>query len=152
MTACEMTATRHDLRAGAVRLSYMEWLGEGPPLLLLHGITSNAMAYWQAGPALAARGHHVFALDMPGHGQSDMSAAHDPDSIATLAGALIAARDLRAVTLIGHSWGGATALALAGGAHPARSRLARVVLIDPALAMSPERGREMLPSFSEGVG
>lgn len=152
MTPCEMTATRHELRAGPTRLSYLEWAGDGPPLLLLHGITSNAMAYWQAAPALAAAGYHVFSLDMPGHGLSDMSAGHDPDSIAALAGALIDARGLRGVTLIGHSWGGATALALAGGEHPARAALARVVLIDPALAMSAARGREMLPNYMVGVG
>ncbi|HMQ31003.1 MAG TPA: alpha/beta fold hydrolase, partial [Chloroflexaceae bacterium] len=56
------------------------------------------------------------------------------------------------VTLIGHSWGGATALALAGGAHPARAALARVVLLDPALAIDPARGPALLPTYLEGVG
>ncbi len=124
----------------------------GPPLLLLHGVTSSAATYWRAAPALAARGYHVFALDMPGHGESDLSPEHTIDSIAALAGALIVARDLGGVTLIGHSWGGATALALASGAHPARAALARVALIDPALSIDPQRGREMLPSYLEGVG
>jgi pimeloyl-ACP methyl ester carboxylesterase len=149
---CEIHATRSYLQAGTVRLSYLEWAGAGPPMVLLHGITSSAVTLWQVAPALAALGYHVFALDMPGHGESDMSAAHDIDTIAGLAGDLIVARELRGVTLIGHSWGGATALALASGDHPARASLARVVLEDPALGMNPERGREMLPGFLEGVG
>jgi pimeloyl-ACP methyl ester carboxylesterase len=109
------------------------------------------VAFWQTAPALAAHGYHVFVLDMPGHGESDVSIAHDIDTIAGFASALIIARELREVTLIGHSWGGATALALASGGHPSRAALARVVLIDPLLGMSPERGREVLPGFLEGV-
>jgi pimeloyl-ACP methyl ester carboxylesterase len=152
MMSCQIDARRSTIEAGPTRLSYLEWAGDGPPLLLLHGITSSASAFWQAAPALAALGHHVFALDMPGHGESDVSAAHTPDDIAALAAALIVGRGLRGVSLIGHSWGGATALALASGDHPARPALARVALIDPALSMSPERGRERLPAYLEGLG
>jgi hypothetical protein len=38
---------------------------EDPPVLLVHGVTSNAGIWWRIGPALAAAGHHVIALDMP---------------------------------------------------------------------------------------
>jgi pimeloyl-ACP methyl ester carboxylesterase len=151
MTTCTIDATRGSIQAGAARLSYLEWPGGGPPLLLLHGITSSAATLWQAGPALAAAGYHVFALDMPGHGESDMSAAHDIDTIASMAGALIIGRGLRGTTLIGHSWGGAASLALASGDHPARAELAKVVLIDPALGMHPRRGAAALPAYLEGV-
>ena len=41
-----------------------------PPLLLVHGVTSNAGIWWRVGPALAASGRHVVAVDMPGHGRS----------------------------------------------------------------------------------
>ncbi|NNJ10896.1 alpha/beta hydrolase [Chloroflexales bacterium ZM16-3] len=152
MTPCEIHATRSYLQAGPTRLSYLEWDGAGTPVVLLHGITSSAATLWRVAPALAALGHHVFALDMPGHGESDMSTAHDMDSIADLAGALIIARELRGVTLIGHSWGGATALALASGDHPARAAIARVALVDPALSINPEDGREAMPNYLEGVG
>ncbi|MEI7768987.1 MAG: alpha/beta hydrolase [Chloroflexales bacterium] len=151
MTPCEINAARRYIQVGATQLSYLEWADEGPTLVLLHGITSSAMSFWQVAPALAAEGYHVFALDMPGHGESDMSAAHHIDMIAGLCAALIVARELRDVALVGHSWGGATALALSSGGHPARAALARVALLDPALGMSPERGRAMLPDFLAGV-
>lgn len=152
MDECAIAARRGYLELGGARLSYLEWPGQGPPFLLLHGITSSAATLWRAAPALAAGGARVIALDMPGHGESDLSPAHDIDTIAGLAGAAILALGLRELTLVGHSWGGATALALAGGEHPARAALARVVLIDPLLGMSRSWGDRALPSYASGLG
>lgn len=148
----ESGAERGYVQVGPTRLSYLDWGGAGPPALLLHGITSDAMAMWRVGPALRAAGHRVLAMDMPGHGESDVSADHAIDTVAGLAGALIEALGLADVRLIGHSWGGAAALALAGGEHEARGRLARVALVDPAVAMSAQWGVERLPAYLEGVG
>ncbi len=145
-------AERGYLRIGATRLSYLDWGGAGPPALLLHGITSSAAAFWQVGPALRAAGFRPIALDMPGHGESDLSPDHAIDTVAGLVGGVIAQLGLEAVRLIGHSWGGATALALAGGVHPARAALARVALVDPALAMAATWGEPRLPDYLVGVG
>jgi pimeloyl-ACP methyl ester carboxylesterase len=94
----------------------------------------------------------VIAPDMPGHGASAVSAGHQIDAIAALISGCIAALALEQVTLIGHSWGGATALALAGGDHAARERLARVGLLDPLLGMDPAWGVERLPAFAADLG
>ncbi len=147
-----IAATRGSITVGSTRLSYLDWGGAGAPALLLHGITSSAATLWRVAPALAAAGLRPIALDMPGHGRSDMSQAHDIDTIAGLVGGFMAALELREVTLLGHSWGGATALALAGGEHPARAALARVVLVDPALGIDPVRAESVLPGYLEGVG
>ena len=40
------------------------------PLLLIHGITASARIWWRVGPALAASGRRVVAVDLPGHGQT----------------------------------------------------------------------------------
>lgn len=152
MGHCDIEARRGYLEASGVRLSYLEWAGAGPVALLLHGITSSAATFWRIGAALAEAGFHVFVLDMPGHGESAISPRHEIDAIAGLVGAAIEQLGLRDITLIGHSWGGATALALASGAHPAKPALARVALLDPALAMTPEWGQERLPSFKDGLG
>jgi pimeloyl-ACP methyl ester carboxylesterase len=139
------------VHAGATRLSYLEWGDEGSPLLLLHGITSSARSWWRVAPALAAQGYHVYALDLPGHGESDETGDHRIANIAALVGAAMRALGLDRVTLIGHSWGGATTLALASSSDD-RSLLARVALVDPALRMSPAAGDSRLPTFLEGVG
>lgn len=147
-----IAAARGTIAVGGTRLSYLDWGGEGPPAMLLHGITSSAATLWRVAPAMAALGLRPVALDMPGHGESDVSPAHDIDTIAGLVGGAIEALGLREVTLLGHSWGGATALALASGAHPAREALARVVLVDPSLGFSPGWGAAALPAYADGVG
>ena len=38
--------------------------------MLLHGITSNAQAWWRVAPRLVGLGFRVVAFDMPGHGHS----------------------------------------------------------------------------------
>lgn len=147
-----ITAARGYIRVQGTQLSYLDWGGDGPPALLLHGITSSAATLWRAAPALAAAGLRPIALDMPGHGESDVSPAHSIDAIAGLVGDAITGLGLREVTIVGHSWGGATALTLAGGGHPARVNLARVVLVDPALRIEAAWGEQALPSYIEGVG
>lgn len=147
-----IAARRGFITAGGTRLSYLDWGGAGSPALLLHGITSDATTLWRVAPALGEAGYRPIALDMPGHGESDVSPAHDIGAIAALAGECVLALGLREVLLIGHSWGGATALALAGGEHPAREALARVVLVDPALGIEPQWGAEKLPGYLEGIG
>jgi pimeloyl-ACP methyl ester carboxylesterase len=141
--------SRGYIQAGPIHLSYLDWGGQGAPLLLLHGITSSARGWWRVAPALAAQGYHVYALDLPCHGESAETDDHRIANIAALTGAAIRALGLDQPTLIGHSWGGATALALAGAD---RGLLARVVLVDPALRMSPATGAERLPNFLQGVG
>lgn len=147
-----IAAERGTVQAGPTRLSYLDWGGDGQTALLLHGITSDARAWWRAAAELRAAGYRVIALDMPGHGSSEVSQSHAIDAIGALAGEAIAALGLRELLLIGHSWGGATALALASGAHPARAALQRVVLIDPAMALSAAWGASRLPSYLQGVG
>ncbi|GAB4195986.1 MAG: alpha/beta fold hydrolase [Roseiflexaceae bacterium] len=141
---------RGELAAGGCRLSYLEWQAEGPAVLLLHGITSSARTWWRTAETLAQHGYHVYALDLPGHGQSDEAADYDIDRLGALVAEAIAQLGLERPHLIGHSWGGAMALALASAPEP--PALASVTLIDPAMAMNPERGAEILPFYSEGVG
>lgn len=45
--------------------------GDGIPVLLIHGLASNALMWSSAARELSARGHPTAALDLRGHGQSD---------------------------------------------------------------------------------
>ena len=57
-----------------LRFRYLEYPGDGeaeaPPVVLLHGLASNARWWVLVGPLLARR-FRVFALDQRGHGESD---------------------------------------------------------------------------------
>lgn len=139
--------SRGQVQAEGMTFSYLEWGESGSPLLLLHGITSSARGWWRVAPEMVALGYHVFALDMPGHGQSQLGDTHRIDQIAKR---IVAALDTLQITnpaVIGHSWGGAVALELA-----ASIAVARVVLIDPLLALTSERGALRLPIYLEGLG
>jgi len=98
-------------------LAHLRWQGEGPPVVLLHGVGGGRGA-WDAGgsntgAALAAAGHTVLAVDFPGYG---LSAAIEPYDLAGLAAALqatLAALALGPAVLVGHSMGGMVAQELA---------------------------------------
>lgn len=129
------------------RVGVYQWGTSTRHVVLLHGITSNAMAWWRVAPAIASCGYRVTAIDMPGHGVSDLLDSHDIPSIAAHVQATSRAIDVPCETVIGHSWGGATALTLA---H--HTPIARLGLIDPAVRVNPEWGQQVLARFSEGVG
>jgi pimeloyl-ACP methyl ester carboxylesterase len=58
--------------AGGERWHFVAWGSpDDPPLLLTHGVCSSARGWWRVGPAFAAAGRRVVALDMPGHGSLD---------------------------------------------------------------------------------
>src|SRR2546421_7763253 len=125
-----------DLPAG--RFHYVSWGAERtelPSVLLLHGITSSAQSWVRVGPGLADR-YRVYALDMRGHGESirPSRGAYSLRRTADDAIAFIEALGLERPVLIGHSWGGATAIVLASGAWSQKPLpgLSHVILEDPA--------------------
>lgn len=100
------------------------------PLLLIHGVTASAAVWWRVGPALAATGRRVVAVDQAGHGRTGHWKGHVRirDNAADIA-AFVRAADLATADLqvVGHSWGAATTAALpAAGLRPAT-----LVLLDP---------------------
>lgn len=125
-----------DLPAG--RFHYISWGAERadlPAALLLHGITSSALSWVRVGPALATR-YRVYAFDMRGHGESikPPPGAYDLRATADDAAAFMEAMQLERPIVIGHSWGGATAIVLASGAGSQQPvpRISRLILEDPA--------------------
>jgi len=90
--------------------SYLSWgRPTEPPLLLVHGVTSNARVWWRVGPALAAAGRRVIAVDLPGHGPNPAWQGRHlfADTAADLAAFIRAAGlEVTDLAVVGHSWGG----------------------------------------------
>jgi pimeloyl-ACP methyl ester carboxylesterase len=110
-----------------VRLSFRE-LGEGRPLVLIHGYFSTATVNWlRYGHAakLAERGYRVVMPDLRGHGDSEKphdAAAYPPDILTDDGFALIEHLGLTDYDLGGYSLGARTTIRmLARGARPARA-------------------------------
>ncbi|MEM9196665.1 MAG: alpha/beta fold hydrolase, partial [Pseudomonadota bacterium] len=86
--------------------------GDGTPFLFLHGFAADA-GIWSALEPRLPHGHPVLTLELPSHGRAG---AAQIDGFAALAAHMRRAwdaLDLDAVHLVGHSLGGALALALA---------------------------------------
>jgi len=54
---------------GEVELNYAEGPDNGPPILLIHGITGNWRSFLPIMPSITMR-WHVYAVDLRGHGKS----------------------------------------------------------------------------------
>jgi len=106
--------------------------GEGPPVLLIHGFGTNTFTWRRIAPDLA-RDHKVIAVDLKGFGRSDkpFDERYSAADQAELLTQLILERDLRNLTIIGHSYGGGIALLLALEADTRlKGRLSKLVLLD----------------------
>jgi magnesium chelatase accessory protein len=93
---------------------HIQEMGSGPALLLLHG-AGGATHSWRGLMPLLAQRFRVIAVDLPGHGFTQ-SGARQRSGLADMAtdlASLIAAEGWQPRALIGHSAGGAIALALA---------------------------------------
>ncbi|HEY8492137.1 MAG TPA: alpha/beta hydrolase [Dehalococcoidia bacterium] len=122
-------ATAQDgfVTVGGVRLHYRDWGGDGPAVLLLHGLMADA-GVWDAVAARLADRFRPIALDQRGHGLSDRPASgYAPRDYAADAAGLVRALGLRRVHVVGHSMGGRTAMALAA-LYP--RLVGRLVIVD----------------------
>lgn len=114
-----------------VKLYYTEE-GKGPPLLLIHGFGASTFTWRFVAPELA-KSHRVIAVDLKGFGQSDkpFDGRYSVYDQAELLAQLIEDKDLRDLTLVGHSFGGGVALLLALEANQRLDgRITRLVLLD----------------------
>jgi pimeloyl-ACP methyl ester carboxylesterase len=140
------------VQAGPHRLHYLEH-GEGPPLVLLHGLGSNAALEWGRLVAPLGRRFHVFAPDLPGFGRSDRPRDADygiPMQVEAVRAFLVAV-GVDKTRLVGISMGGWIAARLAAE-NP--ETVVRLVLVDAA-GLRPDGppipAEVLLPRDEEGV-
>jgi pimeloyl-ACP methyl ester carboxylesterase len=118
------------------RVSYRV-AGEGPPILLIHGIAGRS-EQWLDAMELLARDHTVVAPDLLGHGRSAKPRGdYSLGAYASGLRDLLVALDLPKATVVGHSLGGGIALQFA---YQFPERTGRLVLVS-----SGGLGREVHP-------
>ena len=100
---------------------FVQQMGQGPTLLLIHG-TGASTHSWRGMLPILARDFNVLAIDLPGHGFSGMppAARLSMPAMARAIGELLAQLQLQPALLVGHSAGAAIAIrmALDGQATP----------------------------------
>ena len=108
-------------------LHCLDWGGEGPPILLLHGLQDCAGNWDHISKSLSAN-FHVYALDSRGHGDSQhLPGKYRFEDYVSEIEEVIEALGLEHVTIVGHSAGGKYAFSyVAQDKHKAKN----LVIID----------------------
>lgn len=104
-------------------------LGEGPPVVFLHGLSATRRNVVQGSRHLAKRGYRLVAYDARGHGASSPAPSYEYAELVGDLEAVLEHLELERVALVGSSMGAATAMAFALE-HP--GRVAALVQITPA--------------------
>lgn len=81
-------------------------LGEGQPLLLLHGLFGMSDNLTAFAKMLAGEGYKVFLIDLRNHGHSPHDAIHNYPVMAADIAELVKEQQLEKVIAVGHSMGG----------------------------------------------
>ena len=96
-----------------LRVRYLDWGGDGPPVLALHGLASSAHWYDLVAPLLRER-YRIVAPDQRGHGQTTQAlAGYDWRSLSSDAVGLMDHLGMPRAVVMGHSWGAIVAIDVA---------------------------------------
>jgi lipase len=119
-----------------MRLQTRSWGAAGAePVVCIHGLAQHGGIFEGLGKGLAGDGRRAVSVDLRGHGSSGHEPpwgldTHVDDLLET-----IDAEGVEVATVIGHSFGGAVAAALAARAP---QRVSRLVLLDPGFGIPPD--------------
>jgi pimeloyl-ACP methyl ester carboxylesterase len=115
------------VEANGLRLHVRDWGGDGTPIVLLHGLASNARIWDFVAPLLASYAR-VVAIDQRGHGLSDRPEdGYSHDEVTADLAELVDALQFERPAIVGHSWGANVAVCFAAQ-RP--DRVAGVALVD----------------------
>lgn len=91
---------------------YYKVLGEGDPLIIVHGLFGSSDNWSTLGKKFA-QNYKVYLVDQRNHGKSNHNEEHNYDSMADDLLELIYEEQLMSVNLLGHSMGGKTVMRFA---------------------------------------
>jgi pimeloyl-ACP methyl ester carboxylesterase len=114
--------------AGSITLEG-EWAGDGPPVVLLHGLSATRRNVVQGSRALIKRGYRLISYDARGHGASSPAPRYEYSDLVADLEAVLDHLEIERAALVGSSMGAATAMAFTLE-HP--ERVPALVQITPA--------------------
>lgn len=110
-----------------VKLNYLDWGGNGPPLVMIHGIANSPHIFDDLAPLLTDR-FHVIAYARRGHGQSDApKGPYDSETLLADLRNLLDNLGIQKANFLGWSMGGDETTEFAGR-YP--ERVERLVYLD----------------------
>ncbi|HET9781402.1 MAG TPA: alpha/beta hydrolase [Candidatus Dormibacteraeota bacterium] len=109
---------------------YLDFGGEGTPVLMVHGLAGSAINWMAVGPEIA-ESHRAFAIDLAGFGETPLlNRSASVGANAELVHAFITTVIGEPVTIIGNSMGGHISIVEAADHHQS---ITSMVLVDPAI-------------------
>ena len=144
-----MTRSQHLIATNGIMLNVVEQ-GEGPAVLLCHGLPEGWYSWRHQLDALAAAGFRAVAPDLRGYGRSSRPEPTDQYTILHLIGDLVGlldALDVPDAVIVGHDWG-ATIAWQAARLRPDRFR-AVVSLSVPFRPRSPVAPTSVMPQTAQ---
>lgn len=123
-----------EVRAIAGRRLHVRDIGQGPPIVMIHGLAGQMRNFAAVAEQLQGE-HRIVLIDRPGCGHSPGRGADSLGDQAALIAALIDELGLDRPLIVGHSLGGAVAMALALN-HP--DRIGGLALVAPLTQVQEE--------------
>lgn len=120
-----------------------ETTGEGPPVVLVHGLGGSAR-WWRATAAALAESHRVIVPELPGFGYGSGARRFRLRDAPAVLGGLLDRLGLPSASLVGHSFGAMVCLAVAAARPHAVERLAMIA--PPVRTASPGLLGNVLPA------
>jgi pimeloyl-ACP methyl ester carboxylesterase len=123
----------HDVDLRGLEVSTLTLAGDGPDVLLIHGLGAAKSSFFDCAALLAEAGYRVHALDLPGFGGSSKpaTAPYTATWFADAVGGVMDALEIESAHVVGNSMGGRVALEL-GLRRPERVR--SIAALCPAVA------------------
>ncbi len=127
MTSPILRPTEAWVELGDINMRYLDWGGDGTPVMALHGLASSAHWYDIVAPLLR-NDFRIVAPDQRGHGQTTQApSGYDWATLSKDVSGLMDHLGIPQAAVLGHSWGGHVASGLAAYSP---ERVSRVVMID----------------------
>lgn len=126
-----------------MKLNY-KVLGEGKPLVILHGLFGTLDNWITAAKLLVEKGHKVYLLDQRNHGKSPHSDEFSYEAMASDLLEFLDDQHLQQPILMGHSMGGKTVMRFAVN-HP--TRVAKIIVVDIAPKLYLPHHQTILAAF-----
>lgn len=135
---------------GGIALAYSS-VGDGPPVILLHGGGQTRHSWSKTAGALAELGYRAISVDARGHGESDWAEEYSLPLFASDLKALIGNLEPgEAPAIIGASLGGLTAIVALGSEDPPPA--SALVLVDIAAKIKPQGAAQIRDFMAANTG
>lgn len=123
--------TSHLLDVNGASLEYLDWGGDGPPIVFLAGFGDTPYIFNDLAPEFTSQ-FHAYGLTRRGHGRSEQTlAGYTLEELVGDVAKFLDALNLSDVTLVGHSYGGTEVMRLAQ-IYP--DAVSRAIILDIAYA------------------